>query len=399
MLDEKDNAISQGPGFRTFSSESATSSNSSGNANKRNSNNLGAVLGRLTAFSAEAIQNFGMIPASGGSRRSSGAESPSIISTSIPSHEVGRSKLAERIAENMENVNKCKLNIRNDIGSLLRAIAACDQVTMASRKAAQSLDKECKHMVSIALRALIRREKESLQARAAALEKLEAAVEDVDPDADETDFITKFRTDKGSLYLSSQALSIISDQDWASTNPAKRQYQLDEGPPSPSNGSSKSQSTIDAQALSASNHARPTAQSLISTHIDDLESEIITSAKSNLNSSFHVLTSSADPSSVSSPVVTTVDDEISSCLHKIFYLDASDTNGGSVSDAAESGSDEAIHVQLLPREMLQYCSTVTDIKLSADIANHLEATSENSEALGSLRRGSSKREGKRFSLY
>ena len=66
-------------------------------------------------------------------------------------------------------------------------------------------------MVGIALKALIRREREAAQARATVLEKLDTAVNSIDTDADEQDFIDMYKSESGGIFLSSQALSILSD--------------------------------------------------------------------------------------------------------------------------------------------------------------------------------------------
>ena len=66
----------------------------------------------------------------------------------------------DRLQECVAAITSCKETIRGEVRTLLRVISTRDQVYLANRKALQHLDRECKHMVVIALKALIRREKE-----------------------------------------------------------------------------------------------------------------------------------------------------------------------------------------------------------------------------------------------
>jgi hypothetical protein len=79
--------------------------------------------------------------------------------TASPSLEKS-SKEVDKLQECVTNITNCKSNIRHEIRTLLRHISNRDQVYLANRKALQFLDRECKHIVVIALKALISREKE-----------------------------------------------------------------------------------------------------------------------------------------------------------------------------------------------------------------------------------------------
>ena len=122
-----------------------------------------------------------------------------------------KGKDVDRLQEVCTNITTAKDSIRSDVRSLLRIIANRDQIYLASRKALQSLDRECKHMVGIALKALIRREREAQNAKTNVLEKLHHAVNSIDTDADEQDFIDTYKNLGEGISLSSQALSIMSD--------------------------------------------------------------------------------------------------------------------------------------------------------------------------------------------
>ena len=122
-----------------------------------------------------------------------------------------KGKDVDRLQEVCAGITDAKDTVRSDVRSLLRIIANRDQIYLASRKALQSLDRECKHMVGIALKALIRREQEAQSAKTTVLEKLHHAVNSIDTDADEQDFIDIYKSSGEGISLSSQALSIMSD--------------------------------------------------------------------------------------------------------------------------------------------------------------------------------------------
>jgi alkylhydroperoxidase/carboxymuconolactone decarboxylase family protein YurZ len=71
-----------------------------------------------------------------------------------------RPKEVDKLQECVNAIIKSKDTIRGEIRTLLRFISSRDQIYVANRKALQSLDRECKHMVVIALKALTRRETE-----------------------------------------------------------------------------------------------------------------------------------------------------------------------------------------------------------------------------------------------
>ena len=124
-----------------------------------------------------------------------------------------KGKEVDRLQDCVNNIIKCKETIRGEIRTLLSVISSRDQIYLANRKALQSLDRECKHMVVIALKALTRREAESSTARSSVLEKFQTAVNSIDSEVDETDFIETYKNDADGVFLSSQALSMINDID------------------------------------------------------------------------------------------------------------------------------------------------------------------------------------------
>ena len=98
------------------------------------------------------------------------------------------------------------------IQCLLKALSARDQVLVASRRAHQRLDKDCKKAVAMTFRKFLVRERESAIARETVLAKLESAVNNIDVDGDLDDFITQHRQgDEGSLHCCSQALAVLED--------------------------------------------------------------------------------------------------------------------------------------------------------------------------------------------
>lgn len=123
----------------------------------------------------------------------------------------GRDGRSDRLREAEDAVHRCEREIREDVRALLHAISNRDQVLMASRRAYQKLDRECKKALANTLRRMIAREKDVQLARESTLSKLEAAVEEIDVDGDMSDFIARFKCPEGNLVLSSRALSILND--------------------------------------------------------------------------------------------------------------------------------------------------------------------------------------------
>ena len=150
-----------------------------------------------------------------------------------------KTKEVDRLQEVCASITSAKDTIRCDVRSLLRMIANRDQIYLASRKALQSLDRECKHMVGIALKALIRREREAQNAKMIVLDKLHSAVNSIDTDADEQDFIDTYKGDGDGIVLSAQALSIMSDGEKG----LLVDNQLTSGPSSPATEAEADQST------------------------------------------------------------------------------------------------------------------------------------------------------------
>jgi hypothetical protein len=83
---------------------------------------------------------------------------------------------------------------------------------VASRRAHQRLDKDCKKAVAVTFRKFIVRERESAIARETVLAKLESAVNNIDVDGDLDDFIIQHRQgDEGSLHCCAHALKVLED--------------------------------------------------------------------------------------------------------------------------------------------------------------------------------------------
>jgi hypothetical protein len=118
----------------------------------------------------------------------------------------------EKLRECSEGVARSDKDIKDDIQCLLKALTVRDQILVASRRAYQKLDKDCKKMVAITFRKLIIRERESSAARETVLAKLECAVDAIDVDADLEDFIMRHRQgDEGSLHCCGRALMVLGD--------------------------------------------------------------------------------------------------------------------------------------------------------------------------------------------
>ena len=114
-------------------------------------------------------------------------------------------------ANNEDLTSRLEREIKEDIRNLTKALAVRDQVHIASKRAFQTLDKECKTAISNSLKKLIIRERESNYIRNAILDKLENSVDTMNVDADISDFILTTRDPENALILQSQALNILND--------------------------------------------------------------------------------------------------------------------------------------------------------------------------------------------
>lgn len=115
--------------------------------------------------------------------------------------------------KNMEHENRQKYEkeLRDDINTLLKAIAHRDQVLSATRRAFQKLDRECKRAIHYTLKKVLDKELDSLEAQKAAIENFSRAVEVVNVEEDVDSFIQNFNHEEGALVLSSQALNLLGD--------------------------------------------------------------------------------------------------------------------------------------------------------------------------------------------
>lgn len=113
--------------------------------------------------------------------------------------------------ENEEMTSKYEKDIKDDIRILSRALAKRDEVRTASRKAFQTLDKDCKTAVGQTLKRLIKAERENNFIRNAVLEKFEATLEKFDVEFDVNDFISMYKDPEHALVLQAQALNILND--------------------------------------------------------------------------------------------------------------------------------------------------------------------------------------------
>ena len=131
-----------------------------------------------------------------------------ILSRSISSSSHRETNRLEKLRECEESILRCDKDIREDIRNLLRVLGRRDHVLIASRRAYQKLDRECKRAVAQAFKKIVVREREAAVARESGLCKLEQAVQRIDVDSDLDDFITQHRSpDDEALQLSSQALT------------------------------------------------------------------------------------------------------------------------------------------------------------------------------------------------
>ena len=118
----------------------------------------------------------------------------------------------EKLKECLESIARSDKDIKEGIQNLLKALYARDQVLVASRRAYQKLDKDCKKAVAVTFRKLIIREREAATARETVLAKLESAVDEIDVDNDLADFIIEHRQDdEGSLHCCVQALKVLGE--------------------------------------------------------------------------------------------------------------------------------------------------------------------------------------------
>ncbi len=115
--------------------------------------------------------------------------------------------------KNIEHENRLKYEkeLRDDINSLLKAIAHRDQVLSATRRAFQKLDRECKRAIHYTLKKVLDKELESLEAQKAAIENFSKAVEVVNVEEDVDSFVQNYNHEDGALVLNSQALNLLGD--------------------------------------------------------------------------------------------------------------------------------------------------------------------------------------------
>lgn len=106
---------------------------------------------------------------------------------------------------------KANVEVRDSIKLLLRSIENRDSIQVASRRAYKTLNVDCRTAATSALRALVQRERESIEAKEQALQKLEAALAKVDVEKDVDDFAESFAREDDALVQCSQALSLIGD--------------------------------------------------------------------------------------------------------------------------------------------------------------------------------------------
>jgi hypothetical protein len=139
----------------------------------------------------------------------SGSNTKSVPRTGILNRETSRS--IERVKESEELQLRYEREIKDDIRGISRAMAARDEVLVASRKAFQTLDRDCKRAIGQSLKKLVVRERETNAARNAILDKLESAIDDFDADNDINEFILSRRDPDNALVLHSQALNILGD--------------------------------------------------------------------------------------------------------------------------------------------------------------------------------------------
>jgi hypothetical protein len=154
----------------------------------------------------------------------------------------------ERSRELNDAMFRAEKDVREDVVALLRVLRNKDQVLLASRRAHQKLDKQCKQTVQQTLKKMLAREREACEAKVETLRKFETAVEDIDVDHDIHDFIEKYVTNEGCLVLQSQALSIMGD-----LNPSDSDLSPSPLSPSSARNNASSPSTVIAQSGTSSN--------------------------------------------------------------------------------------------------------------------------------------------------
>jgi hypothetical protein len=143
------------------------------------------------------------------SEATNGNSRNSSIPKASPVRETSRS--IERVRDSEELSLRYEREIKDDIRAISRALTVRDEVMVASRKAYQNLDRDCKRAIGQSLKKLITRERETNAARNAILDKLEATVNSFDVEGDITEFIITSRQPDSALILQSQALNILGD--------------------------------------------------------------------------------------------------------------------------------------------------------------------------------------------
>lgn len=132
------------------------------------------------------------------------------------------SRSIERVRESEELTLRYERDIKDDIRGISRALTARDEVLLASRKAFENLDRDCKRVIGSSLKKLISRERETNAARNAVLDKLEDTIDKFDVDSDITEFILTSREPETALILHSQALNILGDLNQSAPSKCRR---------------------------------------------------------------------------------------------------------------------------------------------------------------------------------
>ena len=197
---------------RLQSRSGSLSMNGDGNANVIDESVFITPAAIAAAESGRADQNPGGLNKKGGR------------SVEASFQEYQRTKALDKMKGVEEEISKVEADMETSVRALLRAINQRDGVNVASRRAYQRLDNECKLAVKNTLQSMVEREKESIQARVQSLQKLEVAVEGIDLETDIAEFIAMHTVEEGDhprgtegggtdgpLVQSSQALSIIDD--------------------------------------------------------------------------------------------------------------------------------------------------------------------------------------------
>lgn len=113
--------------------------------------------------------------------------------------------------DNDDNILRYEKEMSEEIRGLLRSISNRDQVLLASRKAFQKLDRECKRAIYYTLRKILDKEKDSFEIHKLAIDKLDKTLQKVDIETDLHLFIKQHQHEENSLILNSHALSLLSD--------------------------------------------------------------------------------------------------------------------------------------------------------------------------------------------